>query len=96
MPFLTPSPVQKLVVKPELDLYIKRDDLIHPIVSGNKWRKLQGFFQILRPGEPITTFGGAFSNHLPAAAFAAKHFGHPITGVVRGEELNASSNDLLK
>lgn len=96
MPFLTPSPVQKLVVKPELDLYIKRDDLIHPIVSGNKWRKLQGFFQILAPGEHITTFGGAFSNHLPAAAFAAKHFGHPITGVVRGEELNASSNDLLK
>ena len=75
MPFLTPSPVQKLTVKPELDLYIKRDDLIHPIVSGNKWRKLQGFFQILRPGEPIMTFGGAFSNHLPAAAFAANHFG---------------------
>jgi 1-aminocyclopropane-1-carboxylate deaminase len=49
-------------------MYIKRDDLIHPIVSGNKWRKLQGFFQILEPGEPITTFGGAYSNHLPAAA----------------------------
>lgn len=95
MPFLTPSPVQKLTVKTELDLYIKRDDLIHPIVSGNKWRKLQGFFQILRPGEPIMTFGGAFSNHLPAAAFAANHFGHPITGVVRGEELNATSNGLL-
>jgi len=95
LPFLTPSPVQKLTVKPELDLYIKRDDLIHPIVSGNKWRKLQGFFQILSLEEPITTFGGAFSNHLPAAAFAAKHFGHPITGVVRGEELNASSNALL-
>lgn len=95
LPFLTPSPVQKLTVKPELDLYIKRDDLIHPIVSGNKWRKLQGFFQILSLGEPITTFGGAFSNHLPAAAFAAKHFGHSITGVVRGEELDATSNGLL-
>ena len=94
-PFNLPSPLEKLHLQGR-DLWIKRDDLIHPIVSGNKWRKLQGFFQILRPGEPITTFGGAFSNHLPAAAFAAKHFGHPITGVVRGEELNASSNDLLK
>ena len=94
-PFNLPSPLEKLHLQGR-DLWIKRDDLIHPIVSGNKWRKLQGFFQILAPGEPITTFGGAFSNHLPAAAFAAKHFGHPITGVVRGEELNASSNDLLK
>ena len=95
IPFNLPSPLEKLHLQGR-DLWIKRDDLIHPIVSGNKWRKLQGFFQILAPGEPITTFGGAFSNHLPAAAFAAKHFGHPITGVVRGEELNASSNDLLK
>ena len=94
-PFNLPSPLEKLHLQGR-DLWIKRDDLIHPIVSGNKWRKLKGFFQILAPGEPITTFGGAFSNHLPAAAFAAKHFGHPITGVVRGEELNASSNDLLK
>ena len=94
-PFNLPSPLEKLYLQGR-DLWIKRDDLIHPIVSGNKWRKLQGFFQILAAGEHITTFGGAFSNHLPAAAFAAKHFGHPITGVVRGEELNASSNDLLK
>ena len=94
IPFNLPSPLEKLHLQGR-DLWIKRDDLIHPIVSGNKWRKLQGFFQILAPGEPITTFGGAYSNHLPAAAFAAKHFGHPITGVVRGEELNADSNGLL-
>ncbi len=93
-PFNLPSPLEKLHL-PGRDLWIKRDDLIHPIVSGNKWRKLKGFFQILVPGEPITTFGGAYSNHLPAAAFAAKHFGHPIIGVVRGEELNARSNGLL-
>lgn len=91
-PFSTPSPVQKLTVLPELDLYIKRDDLIHPVVSGNKWRKLQGFFDTLPAGQSIITFGGPHSNHLPAAAFAAKFLGHPITGIVRGDELNAASN----
>ena len=93
-PFMLPSPLEKLDFE-GYDLWIKRDDLIHPVVSGNKWRKLQGFFQMLGAKEPITTFGGAFSNHLPAAAFAAKYFGHPIMGVVRGEELDATSNDLL-
>ena len=43
--FKLPSPLQKinhpLVKKHELELYIKRDDLIHPFVSGNKWRKLK-------------------------------------------------------
>ena len=93
-PFRTPSPLEELTLEGG-NLWIKRDDLIHPIVSGNKWRKLQGFFKSLPPGEPITTFGGAYSNHLPAAAFAAKYLGHPITGIVRGEELNPASNPLL-
>ena len=93
-PFNLPSPLEKLHFE-GCDIWIKRDDLIHPVVSGNKWRKLQGFFQTLGDEEPITTFGGAFSNHLPAAAFAAKYFGHPIMGVVRGEELDATSNGLL-
>lgn len=91
-PFSTPSPVQKLTALPELDLYIKRDDLIHRVVSGNKWRKLKGFFKELPQGQAILTFGGPHSNHLPAAAFAAQFFRHPIIGVVRGEELNATSN----
>jgi 1-aminocyclopropane-1-carboxylate deaminase len=91
-PFSTPSPVQKLTALPELDLYIKRDDLIHPIVSGNKWRKLKGFFDELPQGQAVLTFGGPHSNHLPAAAFSAKFLGHPIIGIVRGEELNATSN----
>src|SRR5210317_1746911 len=95
-PFTTPSPVQKLAVLPELDLYIKRDDLIHPIVSGNKWRKLKGFFDQIPKGQSILTFGGPHSNHLPAAAFAAQFFGHPIIGIVRGEELNATSNANLR
>ncbi len=95
-PFTTPSPVQKLAVLPELDLYIKRDDLIHPIVSGNKWRKLKGFFDQIPKGQSIVTFGGPHSNHLPAAAFAAQFFGHPIIGIVRGEELNATSNANLR
>lgn len=69
-------------------LYLKRDDLIHPQLRGNKWRKLslnltaareQGFTRLL-------TFGGAFSNHLSATAAAGALFGFDTVGVVRGEE----------
>ena len=53
-----------------MDLWMKRDDLIHPIISGNKWRKLKGFFREIDRSKTIITFGGAYSNHLPAAALA--------------------------
>jgi 1-aminocyclopropane-1-carboxylate deaminase len=78
-----------------MDLWMKRDDLIHPVVSGNKWRKLKGFFSALEPSDQILTFGGAHSNHLLAAACAANIAGVQITGVVRGEELNPNSNPVL-
>jgi 1-aminocyclopropane-1-carboxylate deaminase len=93
-PFNLPSRVDELSSL-YMGLSIKRDDLIHPIVSGNKWRKLEGFFKTISPQMPIITYGGAYSNHLPAAAFASKLLGHPITGVVRGDELNHKSNPLL-
>jgi len=69
-------------------LYLKRDDLIHPEVSGNKWRKLkynlaaareQGYARLL-------TFGGAFSNHIRAVAAAGHYLGFSTMGVIRGEE----------
>jgi 1-aminocyclopropane-1-carboxylate deaminase/D-cysteine desulfhydrase-like pyridoxal-dependent ACC family enzyme len=69
-------------------LWLKRDDLIHPAIPGNKWRKLvpnlsaardQGYRRLL-------TFGGAWSNHIRATAAAGRLFGFETIGVVRGEE----------
>ncbi|MBW4891425.1 pyridoxal-phosphate dependent enzyme [Mucilaginibacter sp. HMF5004] len=77
-----------------IDLYLKRDDLIHPIISGNKWRKLK--YTLLKARDEkqdhLVTFGGAYSNHLLATAAAAAQFGFKATGIVRGEEV---TNDHL-
>jgi 1-aminocyclopropane-1-carboxylate deaminase len=77
-------------------LWMKRDDLIHPDVSGNKWRKLKGFFREVDPSRPVLTFGGAHSNHLRAAAFAFAHAGIKGIAVVRGEELSPQHSPTLK
>lgn len=63
-----------------------RLDLIHPIISGNKWYKLKHNLKAAKAAgaAQILTFGGAYSNHLIAAAAAAKEYGIPATGVVRG------------
>ncbi|WP_306415996.1 1-aminocyclopropane-1-carboxylate deaminase/D-cysteine desulfhydrase [Fulvivirga ulvae] len=70
-------------------LFIKREDKIHPFVSGNKWRKLK--YNLLKAREDghktLLTFGGAFSNHIYAAAAAAKEAGFESIGVIRGDEL---------
>ncbi len=70
-------------------LGLKRDDLLHPQVSGNKWRKLK--YNLLAACEQglatLLTFGGAYSNHLYATAAAGKVFGFKTVGVVRGDEL---------
>lgn len=65
-----------------------RLDLIHPVVSGNKWFKLKYHLQqaLQEKRKGIITFGGAFSNHLVAAAWAAKEAGLSSIGVIRGEE----------
>ena len=73
---------------PAGDIWIQRDDLIHPIVSGNKWRKLTGHLnQMSSEGKRILiTFGGAYSNHLVATAVAAESAGFRCIGILRGEE----------
>ncbi len=73
---------------PAGDIWIQRDDLIHPIVSGNKWRKLTGHLnQMSSEGKRILiTFGGAYSNHLVATALAAESAGFRCIGILRGEE----------
>ncbi|MCC2618305.1 pyridoxal-phosphate dependent enzyme [Aestuariibacter halophilus] len=89
---VTPSPCQPF--SPDWDgaervrLYVKRDDLIHPIISGNKWRKL---WPVLAHAQRhnirhIVSFGGAHSNHLHALAFACHRLGITLTAAVRGYE----------
>ncbi|AEA45958.1 1-aminocyclopropane-1-carboxylate deaminase/D-cysteine desulfhydrase [Fluviicola taffensis] len=79
-------------------LLVKRDDLIHPEVSGNKWRKLKYNIELVQfqKKDGILTFGGAYSNHLLATAAACQLAGMKSIGIVRGEELTATSNDNLK
>ncbi|MET8560470.1 pyridoxal-phosphate dependent enzyme [Streptomyces flaveolus] len=69
-----------------LRLLLKRDDLIHPQLIGNKWRKLVPNIAAAQ-GRALVTFGGAYSNHLRATAAAGRLLGLPTTGVVRGQEL---------
>jgi 1-aminocyclopropane-1-carboxylate deaminase len=81
-----------------IEFFVKRDDLIHSEISGNKWRKLK--YSILHAEqqkfEGILTFGGAFSNHLVATAAACQMKNLRSIGIVRGEELTKDSNDTLK
>ena len=72
-----------------ITLNIKREDLIHPLISGNKYRKLK--YNILTAKtakeDTLLTFGGAYSNHIAATAYAGKQEGLRTIGVIRGEEL---------
>ncbi|MEV1023602.1 pyridoxal-phosphate dependent enzyme [Streptomyces sp. NPDC050264] len=67
-------------------LLLKRDDLIHPDLIGNKWRKLAPNLAVAR-GRALVTFGGAYSNHLRATAAAGRLLDVPTLGIVRGQEL---------
>ena len=83
-----------------ISLVIKREDLIHPFVSGNKFRKLK--YNLLQAKAEkqscLLTFGGAFSNHIAAVAYAGKEYGFQTIGIIRGEELatKIESNPTLK
>lgn len=73
----------------DISLTIKREDMIHPFVSGNKFRKLK--YNLLQAKAEnkttLLTFGGAFSNHIAAVAFAGREQGFKTIGVIRGDEL---------
>ncbi|CAN5881422.1 pyridoxal-phosphate dependent enzyme [soil metagenome] len=81
-----------------ISVIIARLDKIHPIISGNKLFKLYYFLQnSLRQNlKPILTFGGAYSNHLVATAYACKIMGIPSIGVVRGERSSSIFPTLLQ
>ncbi|MEU0007731.1 pyridoxal-phosphate dependent enzyme [Streptomyces sp. NPDC006314] len=85
-----PSPLQEVrddrFDRRGVRLLLKRDDLIHPELIGNKWRKLVPNIEAAG-GRALVTFGGAYSNHLRATAAAGRLLGFPTVGVVRGQEL---------
>lgn len=73
----------------DVEVYIKREDLLHEFVSGNKMRKLK--YNLLKAKQEnydtILTFGGAFSNHISAVSYACKEMGFHSIGVIRAEEV---------
>ncbi|WP_445956026.1 1-aminocyclopropane-1-carboxylate deaminase/D-cysteine desulfhydrase [Yeosuana sp.] len=78
-----------------VDLFLKREDRIHPFISGNKYRKLKyNLDEAKKLGlNTLLTFGGAYSNHIAAVAFAGKEFGFETIGIIRGEELKDKIKD---
>lgn len=79
----------------EITLHIKREDLIHPFISGNKFRKLK--YNLLQAKaekkSKLLTFGGAFSNHIAAVAYAGKENNLETIGIIRGDELESKISE---
>lgn len=86
-----PTPLQVFDYPPwrpyGVSVAVKRDDLIHPALSGNKWRKLKYNLEAARTRglTRMLSFGGAWSNHLHALAWAGQRLGFATVGLVRGE-----------
>jgi 1-aminocyclopropane-1-carboxylate deaminase len=98
--FLLPSPCEKVIhnslEKHEIKLFVKRDDLIHHEISGNKYRKLKYNLEYILNNNisSIITFGGAYSNHLYATAALCNYYGLQSYGVVRGDGLDPDNPTL--
>ena len=98
--FNLPSPLEKLDLSPfgvNQKVYIKRDDLIHPIVSGNKWRKLNYNFRFYYNNNysGIISMGGAFSSHIQSLSFICSLKNIPCVILIRGQKPK-KLNDILK
>jgi 1-aminocyclopropane-1-carboxylate deaminase len=95
-----PSPLQHIshpvFNRAGIEFWLKRDDQIDPAISGNKWRKLVYNIEEAKQSNAtgIITFGGAFSNHLAATAFAAAREQIPFVACVRGLEDGISNPTL--
>lgn len=76
-----------LLAQDRIELWMKRDDLLHPVISGNKWRKLKYCLdQALSMGSnTVISMGGAYSNHLHALAYVGMALGLKTAGLIRGE-----------
>ena len=88
------SPIQEikndLLSRKKLRLLLKRDDCLHPDISGNKWRKIKYNLVEFRKlnYRQLLTFGGAFSNHIAAVAAAGQLYNFATIGIIRGEQTN--------
>lgn len=95
-----PSPMQRIVLNLQdgtrNPVWVKRDDLIDDVISGNKWRKLQFNLFSFEEGNyrSLVTIGGAFSNHLAATARACQMYDIPVTGLVRSGTLDLENPTL--
>jgi 1-aminocyclopropane-1-carboxylate deaminase len=87
-----------LLKKKEITLAVKREDLLHEHISGNKFRKLYYNIQAAKEKnyKTLLTFGGAFSNHIAATAAAGKEYGLNTIGVIRGNELGVNLSKTLQ
>jgi len=96
--FQLPSPIQflKTGIFEGMHFAVKRDDLIHPLISGNKWRKLQGIIATYNESlyASITTFGGAFSNHLVATAATCAYLDIHCQAYVRTDKIDLKNPTL--
>ncbi|MFN4081811.1 MAG: 1-aminocyclopropane-1-carboxylate deaminase/D-cysteine desulfhydrase [Saprospiraceae bacterium] len=94
------SPLQEILHHPGASqgvrLFVKRDDLLHAVIQGNKWRKLQPVIKrvLAMRYKGIITFGGAFSNHIEAVSAAGRIFDIPTFGVIRGEHADLDNPTL--
>lgn len=90
-------PIVEIKTGFDVRIFIKREDLIHPTISGNKfWKLLFNVNQYLesKPENPLLiTFGGAFSNHIASVSAFGKEFGIPTIGIIRGNELKNNWQD---
>jgi 1-aminocyclopropane-1-carboxylate deaminase len=80
--------IDPLLKEAEVQVFIQREDLVFPLVPGNKWRKLK--YNLLKARadnqDTLLTFGGPYSNHIAATAAAGKMYGFKTIGIIRGEE----------
>lgn len=81
----------------KIELWVKRDDMIHPIISGNKWRKLKYVIDdvLARGDKTIISMGGAYSNHLHALAYVGQLLNIQTIGYIRGEKPKRLSPTLI-
>ena len=92
--------MDQIIKYKNVEITIRRDDLLHPLISGNKFRKLKYNIQEAQNNnfKGLITFGGAYSNHILATAAAAKEYNFKCIGIIRGDELkdNYRENPTLK
>lgn len=99
-----PTPItnvtNQIIVNAGCSVHLKRDDLIHPAICGNKWRKLKYCLldALIEEADSLLSFGGAYSNHLIALAESAEMLGIPSHGLIRSysKEVNNATVEHLK